>query len=101
MKLSTLVTDYLAYKRALGQRFVTEGVILQSFCRQLGDGPVIDVTADRARAFIQGEHTSAATAARKHRALKLWRYLFQRHPDLHALWLDAFGAKLLIACFYH
>jgi integrase/recombinase XerD len=80
MKLSTLVTDYLAYKRALGQRFVTEGVILQSFCRQLGDGPVTDVTADRARAFIQGEHTSAATAARKHRALAgLYRYASVRY----------------------
>lgn len=31
MTLSTLVTEYLAYKRALGHRFVSEGFILQAF----------------------------------------------------------------------
>lgn len=78
MTLSTLVTEYLAYKRALGHRFVSEGRILTSFCRYVGEGPAI--SADRVLAFIRGAHTSTATAARKHRALAgLHRYTCGRH----------------------
>ena len=51
MKLSTLITNYLAYKRALGHRFATEGRVLRSFCRHLDDVAVTDVTADRAKRF--------------------------------------------------
>lgn len=80
MTLSTLVTEYLAHKRALGHRFVSEGRVLQSFCRHVGDGPVTDVTADRVLAFIQSAHTSTATVARKHRVLAgLSRYTCVRH----------------------
>ncbi len=80
MKRSTLVTDYLAYKRALGHRFVSEGRTLQAFCRQLDDSPVAAITADRVRAFLQRERTSMATVARKHRVLAgLYRFACGRH----------------------
>lgn len=81
MRLATLVTEYLAYKRALGQRFVTEGHVLQSFCRHAGDGPVTTVSIDRVLAFVQGPPlTSPATMARKHRVLAgLAHYAGVRH----------------------
>lgn len=80
MTLATLVTEYLAYKRALGHRFVSEGHILRSFCRHIGDGPLTAVSVDRVLAFIQGAHTSPATAARKHRVLAgLAQHAWVRH----------------------
>lgn len=79
MKLSSLVADYLAYKRALGHRFVSEGFILRSFCRHLGDVSVTAVTANSVLAFIRGKSTSPQTAARKHSALTgLYRYALAR-----------------------
>jgi integrase/recombinase XerD len=80
MTLRALVTKYLAYKRALGHRFVSDGHVLQSFCRHIGGGPVTAVSVDRVLAFIYRAHTSPATAARKYRVLAgLARYACVRH----------------------
>jgi hypothetical protein len=36
MRPTQLVEDYLTYKRALGHRFVSDGVTLRAFCRSVG-----------------------------------------------------------------
>ncbi len=80
MKISALVEDYLEYKRGLGHRFVGEGFILRSFSRHLRDVALTDIRADRVAAFINGQHSSTTTAARKHRVLAgLCRYACVRH----------------------
>ena len=79
MKLSSLVADYLAYKRSLGHRFVSEGFILRAFCRHLGDPSVTAVSTDSVLTFIRGQGSSSQTAARKHTALTgLYRYALAR-----------------------
>lgn len=75
MKLSRLVTDYLAYRRALGNRFLSEGFILRSFCRHLDDAQLQDVAAHEVRDFLLNGRASLDTAARKRRVLTgLYRY---------------------------
>jgi site-specific recombinase XerD len=54
MKLSTLTSQYVAYKQAMGMRFHTEASTLQSFCRAMGDIAVADIAADRVHAYIAG-----------------------------------------------
>ena len=54
MKLSTLTSQYVAYKQAMGMRFHTEAHTLQSFCRAMGDIAVADIAADRVHAYIAG-----------------------------------------------
>ena len=79
MKLSPLVTDYLAYRRALGSRFISEGFILRSFCRHLDDPLLQDVTTDAIRVFLFNSSASVETAARKWRVLSgLYRYAQSR-----------------------
>lgn len=79
MKLSCLVTDYLAYRRALGSRFISEGFILQSFCRHLDDPLLQDVTANAVRVFLLNGRASIETASRKRRVLAgLYRYAHSR-----------------------
>jgi integrase len=69
MKLSTLVTAYLAYKRALGHRFTQEGSTLHAFSRHVGQIHVTELTTNDIRAFIQGGHTASSTKTRKYRVL--------------------------------
>lgn len=79
MRLSTLVADYLAYKRTLGHRFGHEGVVLQAFCRHVGDVRVTEIAADRVHVFIRAAHTSPATMVRKYSVLAgLYRYACAR-----------------------
>ena len=54
MKLSTLTSQYVAYKQAMGMRFHTEAHTLQSFCRAMSDIAVADIAADRVHAYIAG-----------------------------------------------
>ena len=54
MKLSTLTSQYVAYKQGMGMRFHTEAHTLQSFCRAMSDIAVADIAADRVHAYIAG-----------------------------------------------
>ncbi len=90
MKLSTLITEYLAYRRALGNRFITEGFILRSFSRHLGTPELDDIDSEMVRSFLLHRCTNLATAARKRRALAgLYRYAqtrrYQTLPPLPLL----------------
>jgi integrase/recombinase XerD len=54
MKLTSLATQYVAYKQGMGMRFHTQSRTLKSFCRNMGDISISEITADRVYAFIAG-----------------------------------------------
>lgn len=56
MKLLTVVSRYVAFRKSLGERFHTNGKVLRSFCRALGRRiDVDDVRADRVDTFLAGK----------------------------------------------
>jgi integrase len=56
MKLHTVVSRYVAFRKSLGERFHTNGKVLRSFRRALGWGiEVDDVRADQVDAFLAGK----------------------------------------------
>jgi integrase/recombinase XerD len=54
MSLRDLVEAYIAYKRSLGMRFVSDAAVLRSFCRAMGDISVEAVKPEPVLAFIAG-----------------------------------------------
>lgn len=79
MRLSRLIADYLAYRRALGNRFASEGFVLQAFCRHLGDAKLDEIAADGERTFLFNGKATPSTVARKRRVLAgLYRYAHVR-----------------------
>jgi len=54
MKLAQLVTDYIAFKHALGVRFQTEATILKAFSRAMGDIDIAKVQASAVQTFLAG-----------------------------------------------
>ncbi|GFP19742.1 hypothetical protein HKBW3S03_01246 [Candidatus Hakubella thermalkaliphila] len=55
MKLSQLVSEYIAFKHALGVRFQTEARILKAFSRAMGDVESIEVEPSAVHAFLAGK----------------------------------------------
>ncbi len=79
MKLHDVVAEYVAYKRALGMRFDTDADILGSFCHRVGEVPLICVTADHARTFLDGGSPVSSYWKRKYTALAgLYRFALSR-----------------------
>lgn len=79
MKLSTLTSQYVAYKQAMGMRFHTEAHTLQSFCRTMGDIAVADIVADRVHAYIAGAGPVTRFWHRKYEVLRgFYRYAMAR-----------------------
>ena len=79
MRLYDVVTEYVAYKRALGMGFDTEATILGSFCRRVGDVPLIAVTADQVRTYLDGNTPVSSYWQRKYTALAgLYRFALSR-----------------------
>jgi site-specific recombinase XerD len=79
MRLSNVVAEYVAYKRALGMRFNTDAGILGSFCRHVGDVPLIAVTADQVQTYLDGEMPVSSLWKRKYTALTgLYRFALSR-----------------------
>jgi site-specific recombinase XerD len=54
MKLSQVIQQYVDLKRAMGSRFHAESVILNAFCKALGDVQLSDVKAERVMSYIAG-----------------------------------------------
>jgi site-specific recombinase XerD len=54
MKLTALVTDYIAFKQTLGLRYRTDTYTLQAFCRALGDIDLAEVTLADVESFLNG-----------------------------------------------
>ena len=79
MKLSSVVAEYVTYKRALGMRFDTDAGILASFCRHVGDVPLISITTDQVRTFLDGDIPVSSYWKRKYTALAgLYRFALSR-----------------------
>jgi len=83
MTLSSLVSDYLIYRRALGRRLIQDGVLLRSFCRSVGKGPLAHMRSDSVRAFLLRGGVSQETIARRRRALAgFYRYVQGRYGEI-------------------
>ncbi len=54
MKLAEAVTAYLTLKRAAGMRFHSEGGVLTSFCRAMGDIELPAISAQSVQTFLAG-----------------------------------------------
>ncbi len=79
MKLADAVTEFVAYRRALGMRFDTEARVLASFCRCLGDVSIASVTSDHIKTYLDGGIPISSYWQRKHSALAgLYRFVVAR-----------------------
>src|SRR6516162_2225275 len=79
MKLSTLTSQYVAYKQAMGMRFHTEAQTLQSFCRTMGDIAVADIAIERVHAYLAGTGPVTRFWHRKYEVLRgFYRYAMAR-----------------------
>jgi integrase/recombinase XerD len=87
MKLSTLVSQYVAYKQDMGMRFHTEARTLKSFCRAMGDISATEITAVQVHEFIAGTGPVTGFWRRKHKVLRgFYRFALARgHVNLPAL----------------
>lgn len=55
MKLTQLVTEYIAFKHALGVRFQEQARILKAFSRTMGDIDITEVQPNAVLAFLYGK----------------------------------------------
>jgi site-specific recombinase XerD len=80
MKLHTVVTRYVAFRKSLGERFHTNEKVLKSFCRSLGKRIDVDeVRADQVDAFLAGTGPLTSSWHVKHSALLgFYRYALTR-----------------------
>jgi integrase/recombinase XerD len=79
VKVTTLVNDYVGFKRALGMRYRSEGAVLNAFARSMGDIEIVEVTSAAAQAFIAGHGPLTATWHKKFAALNgLYRFAINR-----------------------
>jgi len=82
MKLHQHVTEYIAFKQALGGRFQTEARILKAFSRAMGDVDITEVESTSVQAFIAGKgavtsfwHQKFGVLARFYRFLMIRNYI--------------------------
>lgn len=80
MRLPDLISEYLAYRRALGAGMKGEAFMLRAFCKSVAVRAVPALTADQVRAYLHHGCVSPQTVAKRHRALNgFFRYLATRH----------------------
>lgn len=79
MKLSELATDYVILKQSLGMRFRTEAVILNAFCRAMGNIDVAQVSPAAVQIYLAGTGQITAFWHRKYEALSgFYRHAISR-----------------------
>jgi len=79
MILSSVVSDYIAHKRALGCRFRAEDDLLKAFVKAVGDRPIADIELSSTQAFIDGKGPPTAYWAKKYHVLTgLYRFALAR-----------------------
>jgi integrase/recombinase XerD len=79
MKLSNIITEYLAYKRALGMKFGVEGRMFSSFCRLVGDVKMNSITTKQIQLFLNGHTPISSFWKRKYTAISgLYRFALSR-----------------------
>lgn len=76
MKLSQLISEYVAFRKSLGEVGRTNGYILRAFGKAMGDETDIgDVQPDRVNAFLAGSGPVTSHWHRKHSSLiSFYRY---------------------------
>jgi len=80
MRLDTVITNYIAYRRALGERFITEANRLKSFCHAIGgETELSDILPEQVNSFIRGTGPITLTWHAKYDALAgLYHYALSR-----------------------
>jgi integrase/recombinase XerD len=83
MKLWDLTAKYVGYKQSMGMRFRTEARVLKSFCRNIGDADVDQLTPDAVEAFLAGTGPVTRFWHRKYEVLSgFYRFAIARgHAD--------------------
>jgi len=87
MRLAQLAAEYVTFKQSLGMRFRTESVILQAFCRAMGDIDVTQVRSGPVQNYLAGTGPITTFWHRKFEALNgFYRYAVSRgHTSLSPL----------------
>jgi integrase/recombinase XerD len=80
MKLQTLVEQYVAFRRALGERCITNAGILKAFGRAVGpEIAIAEVRAEQVEAFLRGSGPVTSAWHVRYAALSgLYRYALTR-----------------------
>jgi integrase/recombinase XerD len=80
MTLKKAVTDYVGFRQTLGERCKTNGRLLQSFCRTMGENtPLEQVSPESVRVFLAGTGPLTASWHVKHNTLLgFYRYATSR-----------------------
>lgn len=79
MKLATLVTTYVAFKRSLGMRFISDANLLRAYCRAMGEIDVAAVAPGAVRAFLAGTGPVTTYWHQKYKSLgSFYRYAIGR-----------------------
>jgi integrase/recombinase XerD len=80
MNVDELVTHYIAFRRTLGEKCVTNESILRTFCRRIGQQTVItDIGAEVVAAFLNGSVSVTSGWFNKYQALKgFFRFAISR-----------------------
>ncbi len=81
MKLNTLITQYVTFRKSMGEDFQSAESLLNTFCRRMGgeDIDLADVSAEQVQAFIAGTSSLSGYWRRKYDLLRgLYRYALSR-----------------------
>lgn len=80
MRLRQLISQYVAFRKSMGERFNTCEYVLKAFCRAMGNQVDInDVRADRVGTFLAGAGPVTNHWHRKHTTLRgFYRYAISR-----------------------
>jgi integrase/recombinase XerD len=79
MRLAQIAADYVTFKQSMGMRFRAESVILNAFCRAMGDIDIIQVSSCVVDNFLAGTGPITAFWHRKFEALSgFYRYAISR-----------------------
>jgi site-specific recombinase XerD len=82
MKLNQLITDYVRYRKSLGEKFKTNEAYLKAFCSAIGpQRPIKSITAVMVHRFLYGKSDTVTTGwFVKHSALLgLYQYAISRN----------------------
>ena len=79
MKLSELAIEYVILKQSLGMRFRTEAVILNAFCRAMGNIDIAQVSPETVQRYLVGTGPITSFWHRKFEALSgFYRHAISR-----------------------
>lgn len=79
MKLATLVSTHVAFKRSLGMRFLSDANLLRAYCRAMGGIDGAAVAPGAVRAFLAGPGPVTTYWHQKHKILSsFYRYAIGR-----------------------